>query len=228
MPLGTAAALAIGSVGSAVIGSGAASSAANKQVDAARDQTELQKAIYQDTTEKLEPFRQAGDQAFQAYLSELGLQDAPEGYGGYEKSPMARYLLDEGTEQIDAQFAARGGYNSGAALEALEQNRQRVITADTDRYFDRLLGTAGMGFDAATGQGSAGRYYATQSGAANMNAANAAGQYGMMGAQSLQTGIGDLAGTYGYFNQSNPMAAYSTNVISGNMTRSPFPRPRPA
>lgn len=214
MAIGTATALALGTVGSSLISSGASSSASKKISDAATDSTALQAAIYEDTTEKAQPFYDAGTNAFSAYLSELGLGDAPEGYGGYEQSPMAQYLMQEGSEDINAAFASRGGYNSGAALEALEANRQSVISADTSDYFNRLLGVSQMGLDAATLQNSAGQSYANSASNNLMTAANASATATMGSANAMTSGIGDLAGIYGYFNTDNPLSAYANPMWS--------------
>lgn len=211
--------LVAGSVGSAAIGANAAKKSSKSALQAAQNETELQRAIYEDTSGKLEPFYDSGQDAWSALMYEMGLGEQPEGYGGYTMSPMAKYLMEEGTDSINARFGARGGYEGGAAMEALEANRRRVIGADTDRYFDRLLNTAGMGFDAASGQGSAGRYYASAAGSAGRFGADAAGRGYMGQAQALQTGIGDMAGIYGYFSrQNNPMMAYAMPTMTGHST----------
>lgn len=146
-------------------------------------------------------------------------------YGGYETSPMARYLLEKNTGTINAAFAARGGFNSGAALKALEDDRMRVVSADRNSYLDRLanLGTAGQNAASQTGQ------FGMQS-AANIGQlqlasgqAQAQGQLGV--GQAIQSGIGDIAGIYGYF--SNPMAAFASSPNSFAPTSSPRPMMRP-
>lgn len=219
MAIGTGLALAAGAIGSAAIGASGAKKAAKANVDAAKTSTDLQKAIYTDTSEKLEPFRAAGQNAFTAYLSELGLGEAPEGYGGYMESPMASYLLTQGRDTIEGGAAARGGLYSGSTLKALEDHRQGVIGADVDSYLSKLFGVSQMGQNAAAQQGAAGTQFANAAGNNIMAAGRAAGQGYTNAAQSIQTGIGDVAGIYGYFNSpymQNPMAAYAAPTLGMN------------
>jgi hypothetical protein len=134
-------------------------------------------------------------------------------YAGYSESPMAKYLLREGMEGIEGGAAAAGGLYSGATLQALENNRREVITADTDNYFARLYGLTGMGLSAAGNQANAGQNYASGASQALTNKGNAqAGGY-LGQAQAFQGGINDAAGIYGYF--SNPMQAYTAPTLFG-------------
>lgn len=142
-------------------------------------------------------------------------------YGGYTETPMARYLLEKGVDSIDASAASRGNLFSGATLQALEDNRREVITADTDKYFARLAGITDMGLGAAGNQASAGENFASGASQTMMQAGQARAG-GIAGAgQAWQTGISDLAGIYGYMQ--NPMAAYT----SPTMATSPRPMANP-
>jgi hypothetical protein len=77
----------IGSVVGAGIQSKAASKAANAQKAAADEQVALQREIYDDQTQRFEPYYGAGDNALAAYMYELGLGPAPT-YGGYTPEVM--------------------------------------------------------------------------------------------------------------------------------------------
>lgn len=295
MPIGPAAALALGSVGSAVVGGIGANKAAKASAGAARDATELQGTIYEETKDRFAPVYEGGMDAYAALLYEMGLGPRPtfggtggtggqpynieevpgqsgysttepgyenifkrvpgdpsfrvgdqnfgtrdeaqawidqqpqqsQGgmqYGGYETSPMAQYLLSKGTESIEGGASARGGLYSGATLEALENNRRNVITADTGDYYNRLFSVAGMGTNAAGNMGSAGQNYAANAGNAMMQAGNAQAQGYQNMAQSVQGGISDMAGIYGYFNN-NPMANYATS-LNQNYSYGPLGTPR--
>lgn len=141
-------------------------------------------------------------------------------YGGYSQTPMAKYLLEEGVDSIDGSAAASGNLFSGATLEALENNRRRVIQADTADYFNRLVGVSNMGMAAAGNQAGVGQAYANNAGNLQMQAANASGQARIDGASAFNNTMADVAGIYGYFN--DPRAAYSTPMNS-----SPRPMPNP-
>lgn len=144
-------------------------------------------------------------------------------YQGYSQSPMARYLMEEGVDSIQGSAAAGGGLFSGATLEALEDNRRRVIQADTADYFNRLLGVSQMGMGAAGNQANAGQAFAGNVGNIQMQAAQNAGNARMQSAQAFNSTLGDMAGIYGYFGGSNPMAAYAAPT----MASSPRPMANP-
>ena len=295
---GPAIAIAGAGLASSAIGANAAKKAGEAQARSADAATNLQRDIYNETTERFKPYVEAGGNALQAVLYEMGLADRPvfggttpeietfqetipatpgspggpmggplgarpsgkyEGgsnsnrgtpartvdkfrvgdrtfetrsaaeeyaaanktagreYGGYTESPMFKYMMERGTDSIQGSAAARGGLFSGATLQALEDNRRELVSADTGQYFARLAGLTDMGLGAAGNQASAGQNFANNAGN-SMMAAGQARANGMLGAaQSWQTGISDVAGAAGYFGwgQSNPMAAYSAPTLFG-------------
>jgi hypothetical protein len=80
MAIGTGLAAVIGagaSVASGAMGAGAARSAARAQEDAANRQIELQTRVYDETTANFAPFLAGGTLGNAAYMSELGLGNAP-------------------------------------------------------------------------------------------------------------------------------------------------------
>lgn len=168
-----------------------------------------------------------GDQSFEtrSAAEEYAKAHATKGtpYKGYSASPMAKYLLETGTDAIEGSAAAGGGLYSGATLQAIEDNRRRVIGADTADYFSRLMGISSSGQNAAAQQGAAGQSYASNAGNAMMMAANAKAQGYQGAADAISSGIGDMAGIYGYFN--NPMAAYAAPTLAPATSIRPRPRP---
>lgn len=304
MAIGTTAALVGGSIASSAIGANASKKAGEASARSADAATALQREIYNDTTERFAPYLEAGGNALQAVLYEMGLADRPvfggtapaieevtqttpgipnagpvnretnpamrrdamadtaerlaqpttkisfrvgdrtfetrsaaeeyaaanktggREYGGYTESPMFRYMMEKGTDSIQGSAAARGGLFSGATLQALEDNRRELVSADTGDYFARLSGLTSMGLSAAGNQASAGQNFANSAGNSMMAAGNARAQGTLGAAQSWQTGISDVAGAYGYFGGfgSNPMAAYTSPTL---MTSSPRPMPNP-
>lgn len=308
---GPAVAIAGASLGSAAMGASASKKAGEQAARSADAATALQREIYTDTTERFKPYVEAGGNALQAVLYEMGLgarptfggstpgveeftETLPAGqpgqgvalppsgmgfggrdgaekraaaeaaaaaaqpssvtrfrvngqnfdtrsaaeeyaaanktggieYGGYTETPMARYLLEKGVDSIDASAASRGNLFSGATLQALEDNRREVITADTDKYFARLAGITDMGLGAAGNQASAGANFANSASQTMMQAGQARAQGTLGAASAWQTGISDIAGTAGYFGwggNSNPMAAYT----SPTMASSPRPMANP-
>lgn len=306
---GPAVAIAGAGLASSAIGANAAKKAGEAQARSADAATNLQRDIYNETTERYKPYVEAGGNALQAVLYEMGLADRPvfdgttpeietfqetipgvpgssgrvpggspipggrpsgkyepgdnntggtpartvdkfrvgdrtfetrsaaeeyaaanktagREYGGYTESPMFRYMMEKGTDSIQGSAAARGGLFSGATLQALEDNRRELVSADTGQYFARLAGLTDMGLGAAGNQASAGQNFANNAGNSMMAAGQARAQGALGAAQSWQTGISDVAGAYGYFGGfgSNPMAAYSAPTL---MATSPRPMANP-
>lgn len=160
----------------------------------------------------------AGDQEFSTLGEAEAYADANvtggREYAGYSMSPMAKYLMEQGSDDIRGMAASSGGLYSGAALEALESNRKTVVNADTSDYFSKLFGLSNVGLAAAGNQAGAGQNYANNVGNLQMQAGQAKAQ-GYAGAASAWGGtIGDMAGIYGYFQQQqNPMAAYAAPTM---------------
>lgn len=170
-----------------------------------------------------------GDQVFntRAAANEYAAANAAGGtqYGGYEASPMFRYLMETGVENIEAGAAAAGGLYSGATAEAMDDYRYDMTAADLDRYIANLFGMTSIGTGAAGNQSAAGANYAA--GASNAIGQGAAAQANAAIAQgnAWQGMFSDLAGVYGY--SQSPMAAYAAPTASYAPTTSLRPQARP-
>ena len=209
--------LAAAVAGSAVLGAYSAKKASDKVSDSADKATELQAKIYKETTKNFKPYLDAGKRAINPLLWEMGLlgrgkeKNRPKGYGGYEASPMFRYALETGVEQIEGSAASYSGPNNGATMEALEAKRRQLTSADTGTYFDRMFNLMGTGQNAAAQQGAFGADYANNA-SQTMMASGQAQADGIMDATNAITGgIGDMAALYGY---NNPMQQYSQSYGS--------------
>lgn len=194
---------------------------AGVQNSAAKRSAKMQKKAGAKADTMLKPYADAGVNALGAFMSELGLGTAPEGYGGYSESPMARYLLEKGTDAIDASAAMRGGLYSGATLSALDRQRHDIVATDFGDYLNRLGGMTASGQNAAAGRGNVAMGTAAGVGNAYQNAANA-----------ISGGISDMAGIYGYFGgqglmegANNPLGTWVGGSL--RMNNSFIPRPRP-
>lgn len=214
MALGTAAILGLGSLAGTAMQVGAANKAANVQKRAADDAIGLQTRIYEEGKETIAPWVEGGKNALEAYMYNLGIGEKPEGYEGYSMSPAAKYAMETGVGDVNAAFSARGGYNSGAALEALEGKRSRIVSADMADYFNRLAGISGAGQAAAAAQTSAGTQYAGTASNTMMAGAGATAQGYLNAANAIGSGINDAAGIYGYFNRANPTSAYAAPTLT--------------
>lgn len=217
--LGAAGLSAVGSV----LGARSADKAASAQKSAARNQLALQERVFEEGSQNFEPFLQGGTNALGALLSELGLGDAPEGFNGLQASPAALFALQQGRDQIEAGAAARGGLNSGATLQALEDLRFGLAAQDRETQLNRLAQLAGLGQASAGQQAALGQNFATNAGDAfaNIGNAQAAGQIGVSNA--ISGGLNNLGGLIGFataLNRGNDFGAFAPAT-------SLRPQPRP-
>lgn len=195
---GTAGAIIGGGVlglGSAAINSGAAGSAADKQLIAAREANALQEKEYDQTRADQEPWRQAGSQALSKmsdpnFQHQFGMSDFQNSDPGYN------FRMQQGQQALDRSAAARGGLNSGAQMKALTQygqdyasneyqNAYNRFEGDQTNRFNRLSSIAGMGQTANASNAAAGSNYASQVGNNMTGAANAAGAAGIAQANAF-------------------------------------------
>lgn len=60
--------------------------------------------------------------------------------GGYQQSPFAKAQTEAGMNAINAANAASGLHGSGAEMQALQENAQRISAADQNDYLSKILG----------------------------------------------------------------------------------------
>jgi len=199
MALGTTALIAggLGLAGSAMQAR-AAGRAADAQSAAADRQLALQREMYDTTRQDLSGYRDAGGNALAAYLSELGLGAAPEGYQGITLSNAGQFAMNQGFDNVQASAAARGGLRSGSALQALEQTRYGIAANDRENQLNRLAGLTDMGMGAASMNASNNNALASMgsNALANMGNAQSAGYIGQGNAWA--GGLGQLGNLMGY------------------------------
>ena len=195
-----------------LIQSDAAGDAQRAQTQAAQEQLALQERIYDETTQRFDPFYGAGTNALAAYNYELGMGDRPQGYRGMEMSPGAQFALNQGVGNIEAGAAARGGLVSGRTAQDLEDYRMGIATQDRDNQLNRLFGMTQMGSNAAAQQGAAGTNFATGSTNAlgAMGNAQAAGSIAQGNAITGGLNTALQGYQYGQMMQQQPMYGQST------------------
>jgi hypothetical protein len=236
MPIGLVAALS--SVAGGISQGRAAGRAAAAQAAAAERELALQTRIYDETSANFAPFRESGLQGYQAYLSELGLADAPmigadangEGgraFGGFQQTPGTQFALARGMDAINSSGAARGNYLSGANLAGAVEFSQGLQNQEYNNYLARLQGVGQQGQAAAGNQAAAGQAYASGAGnaLAGIGNAQAAGAIGQGNAWSGATN--NLMGTLGYLNTQNNggQGFWGQNIFGGGGGMASSPRP---
>jgi hypothetical protein len=196
-------------VGSSLLGSSAASSAANTQADAANRASDLQYKMFQEQQAMQAPFRAAGETALNKLIPEA-TNYKPFSYSSMTADPGYQFRLSEGMRALGRQAGARGGAVSGQSFKALQDYAQNAASGEFTNAFNRyqlerqarlgpLQSLAGVGQTAANTMGGNAGTYGTNVGNLMTGgaAASAAGQVGT--ANALTGGLG----TYLNYNQGN-------------------------
>jgi hypothetical protein len=144
-----AGAVAVGTIGGALISSQGARSAAQTQADAAARATDAQRDIFERQVELQEPFREAGLKGQNRLMELLGLSEdktAP-GYGKYASAefgmdkftadPGYAFRMSEGMKALERSAAARGGLLSGATLKGTQRFGQDLASTEFQNAFNR-------------------------------------------------------------------------------------------
>lgn len=210
-----------------IMGSNSAKKAAEAQAAAAREQLALQRRMYEETTARNQPWLNTGMGANNRLATMLGTggNAGDADYGSLTRNfSMADYLnnqdpgyqfgLDTGMNALNAQNAATGGSQSGAAMKAAQRygvdygstkyneafNR---YTNNRSNIYNMLSGQSAAGQASANNTAAAGNAYATGGGAAmgNIGAANASGYMGSSNAYS--NAIGNAMNNYNNLNMMN-------------------------
>jgi hypothetical protein len=214
--------IAAATVGSAAIGSRAASKASKAQTQAADQAAQVQREIFERQTELQEPFRQSGITSQNELMRLLGLGESGRGtpeygmltrqYGmdQFQQDPGYGFRLSEGMKALDRSAAARGGLLSGGTLKASQRYGQDLASQEFNNAFNRYqaqldtrLGTLGSmygGGRAAAGQlvGAAGDMGAGVSNSLMMGGqARASGYLGQ--ANALNQALGQAALGFGMY-----------------------------
>jgi len=204
-------------VGSSLLGSSAAQSAANTQADAARSAADLQYKMFQEQQATQAPFRAAGETALNKLIPEA-TNYTPFSYSSMTADPGYQFRLSEGMRALGHKVGAGGGLVSGQSLKALQDYAQGSASNEYTNAFNRyqaerqarlgpLQSLAGVGQTAANTIGANAGTYGTNVGNLMTGgaAASAAGQVGT--ANALTGGLG----TYLNYNQGNSLVSALRN-----------------
>jgi hypothetical protein len=212
---------AVAGVGSALIGAKAAKDASQAQAKAAGTASDTTMKMYQQTRADLQPYAGTGKDAMTSIAEMYGLPTAAHPNGGqafnpavlenFTNSPDYQVALREGIRARDLSAASRGNLLSGGQIKASENYGSDLASLKFGEYMDRLYKLAGMGQNAAAGQGAA----ATQAGsslsdlALKSGEAKAAGDVGV--GNALSSGLTGLGTNLAYYAMKNPSAYGSTS-----------------
>jgi len=187
---------AIGGIAGGLIQSRSADKATKAQTRAANNELALQRQIYDETSANFSPYREGGLNAFNAIQSEMGLGEAPEGYGGFQATPGYQFAVDQGTRALEGSAAAGGNLRSGATMKALQNYGQGMANQEYGNYMSRLGTLANMGQAAAGNQAAAGANFAAGAGNAMQNIGNAQSAGAIAQGNAWSGGINNALGAY--------------------------------
>ena len=207
-------------VGSSLIGSSSARSAANVQAGAADRAAELQREQFERQVELQAPFREAGVRALPEL--EAASRYTPFGMQQFTADPGYGFRLAEGQKALDRQAAARGGLISGGALKAAQRYGQEMGSQEYTNAFNRyqterqarlnpLQSLAGVGQTSVAQLGAAGQTMASNVGEAIGAGAQARASGYMGGANALSQGLSQ----YINYSQGQQRNALLSRAIGG-------------
>lgn len=205
-----------------LIGTDAASSAADSQERAAGRATDAQLQMYNQSRADSAPWRAAG-------VNALGRLDSGLGAGGeYTKTfspsdlysdPGYGFRLDEGRKAIEKSAAARGLLQSGGTLKGLDRYAQDYASNEYTNAFNRFQLDQSNRFNRNAALAGLGQTAVSQLGAQGTSVANSVGQ-NMIGAGN--------ANASGYVGAANALSGGLTsaynNYSSGQLLNRLFPQ----
>lgn len=237
MTFWVAGAVAVGTIGGALINSNAAGKASNAQQNAANSANATQLQMYNQTREDNMPALGARNDAL-SRLEELlgvggdktaagyGSASGPLQVGDVTQDPGYQFGLQQGQTALNNALAARGMRDSGAALKAAARYGTDYATTKYDDAFNRAqtnrqltlnplqslagLGQTGASTIAQAGANSANNIASNQIGVGNAQAANSIAQGNIWGNTANQ-----LAGWYQ--NYSRPSYSPTYNYSGGGV-----------
>lgn len=179
-------------IAAGVLGASGAKSAAKTQARSADQASQVQREMFDQTSEYFQPYRQAGENALRTYVDQVGTD--------FTQTPGYQFGLDQGMQAIEGSAAARGNLMSGSTLQALQSFGQDYATNAYDNWLNRVGGIM------STGQASAGQQAALGQNFANNQSnilsqkgnALAAGQAGF--ANNIMQGVNNAVGVWNYQN----------------------------
>lgn len=212
---------AAGSIGSALIGSSAASSAADEQLQAAQLASQTTMSMFNTEQKNLAPFMNAGTSALSALQGLTGTDAGGNGMGALtqpfqptmqqlESTPGYQFTLQQGQQATQNSYAAQGLGQSGAAQKGAAQYAENLASTTYQQQFSNYLsqnqqiynmlgGLVQTGEGAATNTANMGMQATAQSNN-YLTSGAAAGAAGTIGsANALAGGISGATGALGNY-----------------------------
>lgn len=208
MPVGAILGAGAISAGAGVYSANKAASAQKKAANKASDTT---LAMYEQTRADLQPYAGTGGTGLKSIADMYGLNPGGEAFNdssleAFRKSPDYQVALKEGIRARDLSAASKGNLLSGGQEKRIAEYGSELASQKFGQYMDRLFRLAGMGQNAAAGQGAA----AQNAGSSLSQLALGAGEAQASGAVASGNAISDAANGIGsnlaFYAMRNPSA----------------------
>jgi len=193
-------------IGSAVVGAGASIAGASAQAGATKDASAQQMAMYQQTRNDLLPFQKFGQAGANQLQSQLPNLTAPitMDEATLRNTPGYQFNLQQGLKSVQNGAAARGLGVSGAAMkgaasyatglaDSTYQNQFNNANTNQTNAYNRLMGVAQLGENAAAQTGAYGTQTAQSIGNNTIQGGNAQAAGYLGAANALTNGVNSYA-----------------------------------
>lgn len=197
--------VAVAIVGAAVVGTGASVASSNKASKTAQDtaaqNNALQRDIYGQNKDTLQPYVNTGNKATASIESLLGLNPdsgaAAKAYADYQNSTEYQSRLKQGSDSVISGLGARGLLDSGAAQKSLLKYGQTFGSNEFGQYLGNLQTQQGVGLSGASALAGVGTNYANAVTANNNNAANTSANASLANGATISGLLGNAVSAYG-------------------------------
>lgn len=224
--------VAVAGVASGAMQASAAGSAAHAQEGAANRATQANLQMFDETQKNLQPFVSAGNNANDQLSNLLGTNPGGNPLTSYfgpvnpnlatiSQTPGYQFNLYQGLKATQNNAAARGLGVSGAALkgaanyatglaDSTYQNQFNNLVSNQNNVYNRLLGQAQLGENAAANLGTQATATGNSIASNTIGAGNAAAAGTIGQANAISSGLNNAAG--------NVQSLYLFNALSKNAT----------
>ena len=220
-----AGAVAVGTIGGAVISSQASQNAANTQANSASQATAAQQAALDQQIALNQPFYNTGVAANRELSNQSPYTPAA---FNFQADPGYAFTLAEGNKQMNATAAARGGLISGNALAAGQKYGQGLGSTYYQQAYNNYLANNTQNLQAYNTNTANKQFLANQGQSSANNTANSIGNFGnAAAANTIGAGNALAAGQVGSANAytnavSQGIGAYQMNQL---INRSAYSNP---
>jgi hypothetical protein len=191
----------VASIGGAIIGASSQNKASKQAAQTAQNTTNannaLAREIYGQNKATLSPYVEVGNKATGALNSLLYGNDNGASLAALQQAPGYQFRLNEGMNQLNTGYAARGLLNSGAAQKAALRFGQDYASNEYNNRFNQLASQQGVGLSAGNALAGVSNTYANQ--VTSQNNANASAQMNaaLLRGQTNASMWGNIGGAIG-------------------------------